>query len=248
MYFRILAKILLCLFFGNLPAQDQVYELRTYELEFFRPAEVLHNYFEKALIPALNRQGIKQIGVFEEYGEGLPKKMYLLIPYKNLLAFQASKDNLTKDNTYLEDASAYLNANEASIPYKRITTRLIRSTYGFPNLVKPNFKAHLFELRIYESHNEDALRRKVNMFNDSEFKIFEEVGLPMVFFGDNIAGDQMPCLTYLLAFEDMNAQMKAWSKFGPHPEWQRIIKLEKYANSMNDITRVFLKPLPYSQL
>lgn len=86
------------------------------------------------------------------------------------------------------------------------------------------------------------------MFNDHEFGIFREVGLPMVFFGENISGDQMPCLTYLLAFKDKAHQAEAWSKFGPHPEWQRITKLEEYADAMNDITRVFLKPLPYSQL
>jgi hypothetical protein len=86
------------------------------------------------------------------------------------------------------------------------------------------------------------------MFNDSEFKIFEEVGLPLVFFGENISGHQMPCLTYLLAFKDKAGHTEAWSRFGPHPEWQRITQLEEYANAMNDITRVFLKPLPYSQL
>ncbi len=115
-------------------------------------------------------------------------------------------------------------------------------------MVKPADKSELFELRIYESYNEDALRRKVKMFNDSEFGIFANVGLNTVFFGANISGDQMPCLTYLLAFKDMEAHREAWSKFGPHPEWQRIIKLDEYKNAMNDITRVFLKPLPYSQL
>ncbi len=86
------------------------------------------------------------------------------------------------------------------------------------------------------------------MFNDSEFTIFKDVGLPVMFFGSNIAGSQMPCLTYMLAFKDMAAHDEAWAKFGPNPEWQRITKLEEYANAMNDITRVFLKPLPYSQL
>ena len=96
--------------------------------------------------------------------------------------------------------------------------------------------------------NEDALRRKVKMFNDHEFAIFEEVGLPMVFFGDNIAGSQMPCLTYLLGFKDQKAHEEAWARFGPHPEWQRILKLEEYANTVSEIYRVFLNPLPYSQL
>ncbi len=248
MNMRILSVILLFFLHVNISAQEQVYELRTYELDFFKPADVLHNYFKQALIPALNRQGIENIGAFEESGERLPKKIYLLIAYDNIQAFLASTDYLAQDMKYLQDASAYLKATEDVIPYNRITSNLIRSSSGFPKLVKPGNEAKLFELRIYESHNEDALRRKVKMFNDSEFGIFEEVGLPMVFFGANIAGSQMPCLTYLLAFKDMAAHTDAWAKFGPHPEWQRIIKLEEYANSMNDITRVFLKPLLYSQL
>lgn len=58
----------------NVTAQEQVYELRTYELEFGRPEQILHDYFKDAFIPAMNRQGIKNIGVFEEVGERLPKK------------------------------------------------------------------------------------------------------------------------------------------------------------------------------
>lgn len=248
MKIRILLALLSLFTYKNVAAQEQVYELRTYELEFFKPANVLHDYFKDALIPALNRQGIKNIGAFEEYGENLPKKIYLLIAFDNIQAFQASKDLLVADAQYLQDASAYLKAPEASVPFKTITTNLIRSSVGFPKLAKPTEKANFFELRIYESSNEDALRRKVKMFDDSELKIFEEVGLPIVFFGDNIAGAQMPCLTYLLGFKDKTAHTEAWARFGPHPEWQRITKLEEYANAMNDIIRVFLTPLPYSQL
>ena len=248
MSMRILSTLLFFFIFNSISAQEEVYELRTYELEFFGPADVLHTYFKDALIPALNRQGIGNVGAFEESGEQLPKKIYLLIPYENIQVFQASKDVLAKDAKYLKDGSTYLKATEESIPYKRIATNLIKSAMGFPKLVKPISDSNLFELRIYESYNEDALHRKVKMFNDSEFGIFEDVGLPIVFFGSNISGEQMPCLTYLLAFKDKATREEAWSKFGPHPEWQRIIKLEEYANTVSDITRVFLKPLPYSQL
>jgi hypothetical protein len=199
------------------------------------------------LIPALNRQGVKQVGVFEEAGEALPKKLYVLIAHKNIQDYSAAYALLEKDQHYQKDAKPYLTAPQESIPFKRISTNLIKSTTGFPELVKRD-GATLFELRIYESANEDGLRRKVKMFKDSEFTIFNEVGLPIVFFGSNIAGDQMPCLTYLLAFKDRTAHDDAWSKFGPHPEWQRITKLDEYKDSMNDITRVFLKPLAYSQL
>lgn len=229
-------------------AQDEVYELRTYELEFFVPAKILHDYFEQALIPALNRQGISNVGAFEEVSDALPKKIYLLIAYNKLQSIQSVSDALSSDSQYQEDAYPYLTADPSAIPFKSISSNLIRSTTGFPNLISPNNSAQYFELRIYESYNEDALRRKVKMFNDSEFGIFKDVGLPLVFFGFNIAGTQMPCLTYMLAFKDKVAHAEAWAKFGPHPEWQRITKLEEYANAMNDITRVFLKPLPYSQI
>ena len=248
MYKQILAFVLLVFSYGSVTSQEQVYELRTYELEVFKSADILHNYIKDALILALNRQGIAHIGVFEEESENLPSKLYLLIPYDNIEAFETSKDMLTKDAKYLEDAAPYFNAPEESMPFRKITTNLIRSTSGFPKLVKPTDDTNLFELRIYGSQSEDALRRKVKMFNDSEFGIFTDVGLPMVFFGYNIAGNQMPCLTYLLAFKDKAAHAEAWSKFDAHPEWARITELEEYANAMNDITRVFLKRLPYSQL
>jgi len=232
----------------HLSAQEQVYEFRTYEIGFFKSADVLHDYFEKALIPALNRQGVDHVGVFQDNDDRLPVKIYLLIPFDDIVDFQNSKQKLLEDKTYLLDADDYLKASQDEIPYSRISTELIQASKGFPALQKPADGSMLYELRIYESHNEDALRRKVKMFDDSEFEIFEEVGLPMVFFGSNIAGSQMPCLTYLLAFKDKDAHAEAWSKFGPHPEWQRILKLEEYANSISEIIRIFLKPVEYSQI
>jgi hypothetical protein len=229
-------------------SQTEIYELRVYEMAFFKPASVLHNYFEKAMIPALNRHGIKNVGVFEEAGEALPKKIYLLMAYRDMQSISAIADALAEDTQFQDDAKEYIDAPQEKIPFERISSSFMRSASGFPNLVKPNEDSEYFELRIYESHNEDALRRKVKMFNESEFSIFSEVGLNTVFFGQNISGHQMPCLTYLLAFKDKEAQLEAWSKFGPHPEWQRIRKLKEYENAMNDITRVFLKPLSYSQL
>ncbi len=245
---RVFSILFILMLHFHLVAQEQVYELRTYELEFGRPEQVLHDYLEDAFIPAMNRQGVKNIGVFEEVGERLPRKLYVVIPYNNIAEFQKSNELLIQDGKYIEDASPYLKISEDLIPYSRITTDLIQSTTGFPSLQKPMDDANFFELRIYESYNEDALRRKVKMFNDSEFGIFEDVGLPTVFFGSNIAGTNMPCLTYMLAFKDKEAHTEAWGKFGPHPEWKRISNMEEYANAMNNIIRVFLRPLPYSQL
>lgn len=245
---RLLLVICALFFFNATYSQNEIYEMRVYEMEFSKPADVLHNYFEKALIPALNRQGVKNVGAFEESGEALPKKIYLLISYENMQAHQEVADALKKDNQFKSDAQSYWTTPMEKTPFKRVNSIFIKSISGFPNLVKPADDSECFELRIYESHNEDALRRKLKMFNESEFAIFADVGLNTVFFGANISGDQMPCLTYLLAFKDKEEREEAWSKFGPHPEWKRVAKLEEYKNSINGISRVFLKPLAYSQL
>ncbi len=245
---RLILFILALFFFKSAYCQNEIYELRIYEMEFFKEANILHDYFEKALIPALNRQGINNIGAFEESGESLPKKIYLLIAYQNMQAHQEIADALANDAQFKLEAQSYWSAPAEKTPFKRIESVFIRSVSGFPNLVKPGDDSEYFELRIYESHNEDALRRKVKMFNESEFAIFNDIGLHTVFFGANISGNQMPCLTYLLAFKDKEEHQQAWSKFGPHPEWQRIFKLEEYKNAIIDISRVFLKPLTYSQL
>ena len=178
----------------------------------------------------------------------MPKKLYLLITYSDFNAYEVAMEHLENDHQYSTEAEAYWTTSPEEFPFSRVESSFIKSTTGFPNLVKPADNPGVFELRIYEGYNEDALRRKVKMFNDSEFAIFEDVGLNLVFFGANISGDQMPCLTYIVAFKDLEDRDNSWSKFGPHPEWKRIVKLEEYSNTVSSITRVFLKPLSYSQL
>ncbi|PRX38574.1 NIPSNAP family protein [Salegentibacter salegens] len=217
-------------------------------MQFGQSEDILHDYFKDALIPALNRQGIENVGAFEETGETLPKKIYLLIPYKNMQEYQDVTDDLEDDTQFQSGSETYQNTPPDKIPFERYESRFIRSSWGFANLVKPGDDLDQFELRIYESYNEDALRRKIKMFNEDEFEIFDNVGLEMVFFGKNISGGQMPSLTYMLAFEDKEKHQEAWSKFGNNPDWQRISILKEYENTVSDITRVFLKSLSYSQI
>jgi len=229
-------------------SQKEIYEFREYELKFGKSAKVLHDYFEKALIPALNKQGIKNIGAFEEIGDAMPKKIYLLITYDDFEAYEKVLDNLKEDSAYLQASEVYSKTTQDNFPVERYVTSLFTAFDGMPKLVKPAEGSMVYELRTYEAYNEDAFQRKVKMFNESEFSIFDEVGLHSVFFGEKIAGPQMPCLTYLLAFKDMAERDANWAKFGPHPEWQRIVKLPEYANTVSNIYRVFLKPISYSQL
>ena len=118
-----------------------------------------------------------------------------------------------------------------------------------PNIVKPNSENRFFELRTYESHSEDAFKRKVNMFNDGEIALFDELDFGSVFFGEKISGDRMPCLTYLLSFENLNERNQNWQKFFNHPTWEKLKSDDAYKDSCcSSITRAYLLPMPYSQL
>lgn len=68
-YFFLFAFIFISI---SVSAQREFYELRVYNMKFGNPASSLHNYLEKALLPALNSQGVKNIGAFEEWSQDNP--------------------------------------------------------------------------------------------------------------------------------------------------------------------------------
>jgi hypothetical protein len=106
----------------------------------------------------------------------------------------------------------------------------------------------LFELRIYESASEDAGRRKIDMFNKEEIALFLKVGLLPVFFGRIMAGEYMPALVYMVGFKDMTDREAVWSRFGAHEDWNTMRVKPEYADTVSNIRRVFLTPVPYSQV
>ncbi|MAJ37403.1 MAG: NIPSNAP family containing protein [Flavobacteriaceae bacterium] len=244
-------KHLLLLFFissFSLFAQKEYYELRTYSIPFNSSEQALHNYLKEVFIPALNRAGVEHVGVFEALGEPTPKQLFLLIPYKDIVAYSEVVSILAGDQQYLEERKVYDAVPHDKRVYSRFSTSFYIAFDGLPKLVKPSDGSNLFELRTYEGYSEDAVRRKVKMFNKEEFSIFDQTGLHSVFFGEQVSGPLMPALTYLLAFSSMEERNENWNKFIVHPEWKRVSVLDEYAHTVSDIKRTFLKPLSYSQL
>ena len=228
--------------------QKEYYEIRKYELPFNASELALHKYFSEALLPALNRLGIENIGVFEALGDPTPKVIYLFIPYKNMASYAQVFKALENDKTYLKERASYDIIPQNKKVYNRFTTSFLIAFDGLPKLIKPNKEAQLFELRTYEGYSEDAVRRKVKMFNKEEFSIFDATGLNSVFFGEQISGPLMPALTYMLVFNSMEERNSNWEKFSKHPKWKRVSALKEYVNTVSDIKRTFLRPFKYSQL
>jgi len=228
------------------PASKEVYELRTYELRWGQAA--LDNYLSKALIPALNHAGVKSVGVFSELGKSEPVKIYVLIPYQSFEALGKIRLSLSQDDQFTLASTEYNKIPQDQAVYSRYESSLLLAFDGFPRIVVPPAAKRIFELRVYEGYSEDAVRRKLQMFNQSEFEIFSRVKLNGVFFGEMIVGKNLPCLAYMLTFKDMQERDENWKAFGQDPEWQRISKLPEYENSVSRIYKTFLEPLSYSQL
>ncbi len=228
--------------------KKELYEWREYEIRFRGSQDTLHEYFEKALIPALNKYGVKTVGVFKEIGKSEPPKIYLLIAYPSFEEYLTINTNLKKDDAYLKGSEAWNKVPADKPVYNRITTSLLLAFEGFPVVKAPAKEPRIFELRTYEGYNEDAVTRKVKMFNEEEFPIFYKSKLTPVFFGEAIAGANLPCLTYMITFKNMEERDKNWAAFGADADWKRVSSDPKYANTVSNIRRIFLEPLPYSQI
>jgi hypothetical protein len=224
----------------------EFYEWRVYTMRWGQGA--LDNFLSKALIPALNKQGIKSVGAFSEIGKSEPAKLYLLIPY-------ASFDQFTKVNAALKTDQAFIDASAEynKIPmdqavYSRYDSSLMIAFNGLPKMIVPKNEKRIFEVRTYEGYSEDAVARKIKMFNDEEFTIFNRVKLNPVFFGEVVAGPNLPALTYMITFKNMEERDQNWKAFGADPDWQRVSKDAQYLNTVSRIYKTFLEPLPYSQV
>jgi hypothetical protein len=208
----------------------------------------LHEYFEKALIPALNKYGVKSVGVFKEIGKTEPAKIYLLIAYPSFEDYIGINEKVKSDSDFKKNSENWDKMPAEKPVYNRFNTSLLIAFDGLPAMKLPAKEPRIFEVRTYEGYNEDAVRRKIKMFNDEEFPIFYKTKLTPVFFGESIAGPNSPCLTYMITFKDLEERDKNWAAFSADADWKRVLTDPKYANTVSNIRRVFVEPLPYSQV
>ena len=221
--------------------EPEVIEWRVYEMNFGGDQGLLMRYLTDALEPALDRKGATQFATFKEYGDPNPAKLHVMISYPDAATYLSAQD-LTEDQEYTTAATDYDAAKADKPIYTRFSSWLLTAFSGMPQSVTPDAESGLLELRIYEGYSEDAVRRKIGMFNDHELTIFDETGLKPVFYADMIAGPFRPALMYLLQFPDMDTRNVNWGKFSEHPTWVEIKDMEKYANSVSNIIRTFLVP------
>lgn len=225
----------------------EIYEWRVYHFKNNGLKNKVDQFYRESLIPALNQMGVK-VGAFGEYSQAEPPTVYFLLVYPSLTDYHRVKKDIWQDKSFLQKASSYFDESAANGAYTRFETYLLEAFDAIPKFRQPGQSRGVFELRTYESSNEEAAQRKVSMFNREELALFDKVGLHAVFFGEILAGPQMPALMYMLWFNDLAEREQSWKKFGSSPEWDEMKVRPEYANTVSVVNKVFLVPLDYSQL
>lgn len=232
----------------------EYYELRRYQLESGPQQKLTNDYVANALIPGLNRLGVKPVGAFHlEIGVDTPA-LYVLIPSMSLETLAQSEFRLAQDADYMKAGEAFLKAPATQPAYIRVESSLLIAFEGHPRLtpppVTPQNGARVFQLRTYESPSHADHRIKVEMFHSGEFGVFERAGFWQVFYGDTLIGSRLPNLTYMLSFPDIGEMNAKWKAFSSDPEWKKLQSSPKFnfEQIVSNITNLILQPAPYSQI
>jgi hypothetical protein len=228
------------------------YELRVYRLKDNAGAALLNTYLEKAAIPALNRLGVKPIGVFTEIEPKEGPAVFTLLTYPSFSAYAAVTARLNSDAEYLKAGADYLQAAKDNPAFVRIDSWFMLAFAGLPRISLPSYskdrKARVLELRTYESHSELKAQKKVDMFNAGEIDVMNEVGLAPVFYGQVVIGRDLPHLTYMVSAETADLHKEHWKAFGAHATWKKLSGDPQYADTVSKITSRMLKPTDFSQI
>ncbi len=230
-----------------------IHELRVYHTKGVEQAARLDAYLTNCLIPALHRQGVRNIGVFKALpGDTVyAGRTYMLTSHGSLRKIITTEENLLKDEAYLNTAKSYLDTFPNQQAYVRKETVLLRAFRLFPTLRRPELTGprneRIYELRSYESANERLYWNKVEMFNEGgEIRLFDRLGFNAVFYGEVVAGAQMPNLMYMTTFENKASRDAHWQSFRDDPEWKMLSADPKYRKNVSRNETIFLRPTEYS--
>ena len=118
-------------------AQDtklQFYELRIYKIFDYEKQQIADDYLRDALLPALNRQKIDNVGVFHNLKDENDHSIYVVIPFDNLEAFANSNRKLGDDAEYQVAGKTYLNRDKGDEIFDRIESRLLKAFAIMPKM------------------------------------------------------------------------------------------------------------------
>ncbi|MEN9570030.1 MAG: hypothetical protein RL172_1261 [Bacteroidota bacterium] len=231
----------------------QCYQLTSYRYTTPVQEAILDHYLQQALLPALHRATIKNIGVFKAIANDTAsgKLLFVLVPLRDANQLVHIHHKLATDSAYLQNGAAYLNAPHNEPVYQRIEVQLLQAFEKAPVMNLPQLKAErhnrVYELRSYESASEQLFASKVHMFNEGdEIGLFKRLNFNAVFYSTALAGSHMPNLVYMTSFESMADRDEHWKAFVADDYWKKLVAMPQYQHNMQHMDVYLLRPTTYS--
>ena len=237
----------------NKESQREYYQFTIYHFKNSSQEKILDAYLQHALLPALHKLKINNVGVFKSHSNdtAADKTLYVLTPIQSLEDLVKINSGLTSDKEYNLKGEEYLNAVYTAPPYSRMETIILRAFALAPMLQLPKLsgirKDRVYELRSYESATEKIFQNKVRMFNEGdEIGLFKRLRFNATFYGEVIAGGKMPNLMYMTCHENKTVRDANWKAFVDDPYWKKLSAMQEYQHNVSHIDINFLYPTEYS--
>jgi hypothetical protein len=236
--------------------KQEFYSIRVYQLKNKEQENRVEKFLQNALLPALHRSGIAEIGVFKPIGNDTAsiRRIYVLIPLKTIEQYIRLESLLGKDAQYGVDGKDYLDAPYDNPPYARMESILLQAfpdmpRHAAPTALKTTQAERIYELRSYEGPTEKYFVNKVRMFNEGgEIPLFQRLGFNAIFYASVLSGGHMPNLMYMTSFDNMASREAHWKTFGEDPFWKKLVATPEYQHNVSHVDIIFLHPADYSDL
>ena len=227
--------------------RTRFYVFEQYFLEQGTQPGRIHEFFSKALIPAMEKvhKGPKifldavmtphmpQVAAI--FGVETPEQVWSISK-----ALFADK----------EFSAAFDRWETGEPPYVSASASLLEATDFSPEIAVPAKAgaARYFELRVYHSPGVRQNKALQQRFSGGEIGIFHRVGVNPLLYATTVFGASRPNLTYLIPFDTLAAREKAWAAFSADAEWARVRKesIER-GGQINRVSSISLyQATPYS--
>lgn len=230
------------------------FQLKVYHLADSAQLQKLDSYLKDAYVPALHRNGVKQVGVFQTVESDTGGiRFYVFTAFRSLQQLSQIQKKIDGDKTYQSAGKDYINASWDQPPYQRIETIILDPFVAAPFVAKPKLTAkpkdRIYELRSYEGPTEKYYESKLKMFNvGNEISIFNNLNFNPVFYGSVLSGSRMPNLMYMTSFNSMADRDAHWKDFVDDALWKSLSNDPQYQHVITRMDIVFLHSTPYSDL
>jgi hypothetical protein len=138
-------------------------------------------------------------------------------------------------------------------PFESLATAHLEAASFSPQLAPLNPQPatpRLFEMRVYHANTARGHRGLLERFEAAEVKILANCGATPILFSSTVAGNDMPNLTWMMAFADAAARDKFSKAFSADPEWAKLRaqSMERYGQIPNSRKITLFQAASYSPI